>query len=327
MSRITASRPTSVECAAGTTSSSPWSIRMRPRTVSCCAHCSRATSRSRSTTGTSANCRATVSASTAIATTVIRRAGSPRFDHPFAREHTRPLSSGNARLTPVYRRAKVMIAERHVLVFALHGSELNVTLVLCSQLVRAWPHVQAAFTTVETDTVHRDVVDHRPVIDVGDVSLTQVGNRPVVIERTTAPVTALEANTTVPITVVDTTVKTYVRAPIAGVPNIGALSPTPVTRSPQQTRGGCQDPGARDPVIVAVVPSPITWCPDVTDRGAGRLHVHRQRRRREVYGDADRHEREGRHRQGRQRKSRQSGPGRSEAKRFLTHDDLVAIVD
>jgi hypothetical protein len=179
-----------------------------------------------------------------------------------------------------------MIAERHVLVFALHGSEFNVTLVLCSQLVRARSRVQAAFTTVETDTIHRDVVDHRPVIDVGDVSLAQVGNRAVVVERSTAPVTALEANTTVSITVVDTTVETYVRAPIAGVPKIDALPPTPVTRSPQQTGRGCQDPGAGHPVIVAVVPSPITWRPDVTNRGAGRLHVHRQRGRCEVHGDA-----------------------------------------
>jgi hypothetical protein len=220
-----------------------------------------------------------------------------------------------------------MVAERHVLVLALRRSEINMTLVLCNQLVRAWPNMHTAFTTVEAHTVHRDVVDYRLVIYVGDVSLAQVGNRPVVIERPAAPVAALEANTTVPVTVVDATVETYVRTPVAGVPKVcAAVSPAPVTRCPQEARGGRQHPGTGDPVIVAVVPGPVTRCPDITNRRARRLHIHRQSRRCEVDRDADRHEREGRHRQGRQRKASQSGPDRGEAKRFLTHVDLVAIV-
>ena len=164
--------------------------------------------------------RATRSSSTVLAATVIRRASGPRFSHTSAREDTRPFSSRNARLAAVHRSPQVMIAERHVLVVTLHGSESNMMLVLCNQLVGAWPRVQAAFATVEAHTVHRDVVDHRPVVDVGDMSRTQVGNRPVVVERLTAPIAALKANTTIPVTVVDTTVETYVRAPVTGMPQI-----------------------------------------------------------------------------------------------------------
>ena len=169
---------------------------------------------------------------TSLPATVIRRAGSARFSHASARENTRPLSGRNARLTAIDRRAQVVIAESHVLVIALHRSETNMAIVICNQLVRARPRVQAAFTTVVAHTVHRDVVDHRPVVNIGDVSFAQVCNRPVVVERPMAPVTALEANTGVAVPVIDTTVKTYVRAPIAGVPHIRTATPAPVARRP-----------------------------------------------------------------------------------------------
>jgi len=175
---------------------------------------------------------AAVRATSSLTATVIRRAGSARFSHASARENTRPLSGRNARLAAIDRRAQVVIAESHVLVIALHRSVTNMAIVICNQLVRARPRVQAAFTTVVAHTVYRDVVDHRPVVNIGDVSFAQVCNRPVVVERPMAPVTALEANTGVSVPVIDTTVKTYVRAPIAGVPNIRTATPAPVTRRP-----------------------------------------------------------------------------------------------
>ena len=67
------------------------------------------------------------------------------------------------------------------------------------------------------------------------VSLTLATDR-LSSERSTAPVTTLEANTTISVTVVDPTVETYVRTRVTGMPQICAASPTPVTRSPQQTR-------------------------------------------------------------------------------------------
>jgi hypothetical protein len=153
-----------------------------------------------------------------ITTTVIRRAGSPCLNHPASRKHTRPLGGGNTRLTAVNRSTQVVIAERHVLVIALHGSEVNMALVLSRQFVRAGPHTQAALTTVEAHTVYRDVVDYRLVVDVGDVNASKVGNGPVVVERPMAPVAALETNTAVPVAVVDSAVEAYVRSPIAGMP-------------------------------------------------------------------------------------------------------------
>jgi hypothetical protein len=314
VTRLAASRPASVECRAGTR---PIRVRLWPAPRA---------SRRGPTAPANPVVAATMHATTVV-TAVIRRTGSPRFNHTSTREHTRPLGSGNPRFATVYRSTQIVIAERHVLMLALHGREVNVTLVLGSQLASAWPRMQATLTAVEADTIHRDVVDHRPVIDVGDMNAAQVGHRPVVVKCPVAPVTALEADTTVSVTVVDTTVEAYMGPPIAGVPRIGAAAPGPVARRPQQTGGRRQHPRARHPVIVSIVIGPITRRPDVTDRGAGRLHIHRQRGRREVDRDADRNERKGRHWQGRQREAGQSGPGRSEATRFLIHADLVAIVD
>jgi hypothetical protein len=197
---------------------------------------------------------------------------------------------------------------------------------LGSQLMRVWPRVEATFATVEAHTSHIDVIDHGLVVHVGDVHAAKVGNRPVVVEGTTTPVAALKTNTAVPISVVDSTVKPYVGTPIAGVPEIRATAPAPVTRCPQEARCGGHNPCARHPVIIALVISPVARCPDITNCGAGWLLIHRQFGGCDVDGDADRHEREGRHRQCRQRETRQNGSGRIEAMRFLIHDDLVAIV-
>ena len=186
--------------------------------------------------------------------------------------------------------------------------------------------VHATFATIEAHTSHVDVVDHRLVVDVCDVNAPEVCNGPVVEEGTTTPVAALKANTAVTVTVVDSTVEPYVRAPIAGMPGIHAASPTPIAGCPQQTRGGCDDPCARYPVIVAVAVGPIAGCPDIANRGAGWLDVYGQSRRSDVNGDSDRDERKGRHRQCRQRETRQCSSGGSEAERFVSHDDLVAIV-
>lgn len=196
----------------------------------------------------------------------------------------------------------------------------------CRQLMRVWPRAQPAFATVEAHTSYIDVIDHRLVVHVGDMHATKVGDRSVVVERATTPVATLKTNTAVAVTVVDSTVKPYVGTPIAGVPEIRATAPAPVTRCPQEARAGRHDPGARHPVIIAFVIGPVAGCPDIANRGTRWLFVDRQSGGCNVDGDADRHEREGRHRQCRQRETRQSGSGRIEAMRFLIHDDLVAIV-
>jgi hypothetical protein len=125
-----------------------------------------------------------------------------------------------------------MVAERHVLVFALHRREVNVMIVLSSQLVSVGPRLYATLTPVEAHPIDGDVVYNRRVVDVGDMKATEVGDGPVVIERATAPVTASETNAGVSITIVDATVESYVRAPVTRVPHVQPTTPSPVTRRP-----------------------------------------------------------------------------------------------
>jgi hypothetical protein len=100
-------------------------------------------------------------------TTVIRRPRSPRTNHPTSRINPRPLRSSNPRLPTIHRSPQVTIPKRHVFVLTLRRREVNVTVMFSSQLVPIGPSMGAVVTAVEADTIDRDVVDHRPVVDVG----------------------------------------------------------------------------------------------------------------------------------------------------------------
>jgi hypothetical protein len=218
-----------------------------------------------------------------------------------------------------------VVAGRRVLVVPLQRSEWDMVIVFRRKLAPGGPCVQTALTTVEAHASHVDVVDHCLVVDVGDVNASEVGNRPVVVKRIVAPVTALETNSAIAVPVVDSAVEADVRAPVTLMPRVYAATPAPVAGRPQQAGGGRQNPCAGHPVVIVIAVSPVPRRPDITNCGARWLYVHRECRWRYVDGDSDRDERERRHRQRRQREAGQSSPGRSEAKRFLTHDDLVAI--
>jgi hypothetical protein len=185
--------------------------------------------------------------------------------------------------------------------------------------------MQTAFTAVVAHTSHIDIVDNRLVVNVGDVNATKVGDRPVVVEGATAPVATLKTNTAVPVTVVNTTVEAYVGAPVALVPRIKTVTPAPVSGRPQKPRGGRDYPSAGHPVVVIVAISPVTRRPDISNRRTRWLYVHRQSRWRDSDRNSNGNKREGRHRKCRQREPRYCGSGRSEATRFVVHDDLVAL--
>jgi hypothetical protein len=190
---------------------------------------------------------------------------------------------------------------------------------LSRQLMRGRPRTQTTFTAVVAHASHIDVVHNRLVVNIGDMNATEVGNRPVVVEGATAPVPTLKPNTAVAVPVVDTTVETYVGAPVALVPRIKTVAPAPVPRRPQQARGGRHDPSAGHPVVVIVAVGPVTRCPDISNRRARRLYVHRQSWWRDSDRNPNGNKREGRHRKCRQREPRYCGSNRSEATRFVVH--------
>lgn len=67
-----------------------------------------------------------------------------------------------------------MIPKRCVLMLALSRSEIDMAIASCSQLATTRPGAQSTLTAVVAHAIHGDVVDHRPVIDVGDVNTAQV---------------------------------------------------------------------------------------------------------------------------------------------------------
>lgn len=127
-----------------------------------------------------------------------------------------------------------MIPEGHMFVLTLCRRELNMPVVLRSQLVGIRHSMDTMVAAIEADTVDGDVIDHSLVVDVGHVEAAEIGYRTVVVERAAAPVTAAETNAGISKTVVDTTVEAYVRTPIASVPDIKTAAPSPVAGSPQQ---------------------------------------------------------------------------------------------
>lgn len=76
------------------------------------------------------------------------------------------------------------------------------------------------------------VYDDRLVIDIGHVRDIHIGHRPVVEEFAAAPFPALEAFASVSEPVINATIKSDLRAPIASIPSIEALVPTPIPGCP-----------------------------------------------------------------------------------------------
>jgi hypothetical protein len=102
----------------------------------------------------------------------------------------------------------------------------------------------------------------------------------VVVEGVIAPVASLVTITAVAVAVIDATVKTDVRAPIAVVPVIPIAIEPPVSRSPERPNPGGQHPGARHPVVSIRRVGPVAWRPQIVVARGRRLIVIGQSRRR-----------------------------------------------
>jgi hypothetical protein len=154
---------------------------------------------------------------------VHRATRSSRAHYAVTREHGRSGRSGNPGLAPVDRRAQVVVGGGQMLMLPLRGSELDVMVVFGRELALGCMSLDASGASVEAHTVHGHVVDDRLVIDVGNVNVAQVVNGAVVVEISAAPVAALETNSTVSESIVDSAVESDVRTPITAVPQIDSF--------------------------------------------------------------------------------------------------------
>src|SRR5579884_2518739 len=193
-----------------------------------------------------------------------------------------------------HRRSMVLFIEvpghlaRHLHVRLLHLCRTNVVLAFSNKFLLRRTRLDAALSAVVAYASDIHVVDdglvHIHVLNHGCVYA--VDGR-VVEERATAPVSAFIARSEVSIAIVNATIETDVRSPIAGVPYIKPCVPAPVTRCPQITRLRREHPSPRDPVVVISVPCPIAGHPDVIWAGADRLLIYRQRGRAYAHRDSD----------------------------------------
>ncbi len=167
----------------------------------------------------------------------------------------------------------------------LHRGGSDVAVVSRRLLHCSRPRRYSARSAVKAGVVvdHRAVVvdDRRVVVGIvndGRVRGIHVGHRAVVLIHVTAPPAADETDTTVATPVINTAVESNVRAPVAGIPDIEAFSPTPIARGPQHANYRRLNPGSGNPVVAVLPVRPISGLPNVAGIGWRRLQVHRQRR-------------------------------------------------
>jgi hypothetical protein len=82
------------------------------------------------------------------------------------------------------------------------------------------------------------VYGDRLVVDIGHVRDIYIGDRAVVEEPAAAPLSTLKAVAEVSEAVINAAIEPNLRAPIAGIPNIEAIVPTPISRGPQKAHFG-----------------------------------------------------------------------------------------
>src|SRR6516225_6628892 len=133
------------------------------------------------------------------------------------------------------------------------------------------------------------VVDDRGVVNVVDLRDVDVVHTAVVIEVVMIPTATFVTVAEVTESVIDATIETDHRPPIASRKNETLAVPGPVTRSPQVAHCRGFDPRARNPIIIVTIPSPIAGNPNVSIDGADRLLVYGQFRWRKIreYTDPD----------------------------------------
>ncbi len=154
--------------------------------------------------------------------------------------------------------------------------------------LRGWTSLHSAPATVKGYVgfvVHDDCLVH---VNVGDADGVHVHDGGVVEERSATPFAAAKARAAVSKAVVNPAVEANMRSPVAAIPCVDSVIPTPVAGGPQQARLRHFNPRAGNPVItVIVVPCPISGSPHKTLSRADRLFVNRQRRRFDSDGNVD----------------------------------------
>ena len=188
---------------------------------------------------------------------------------------SRLRSSSDCRPPVVHGRQECVVGTGSLHMLGLQGRLLPVLLVCRCLFCLGRAGSNPAGTAVVADMVHGSVVDYRLVVNIVNVRDVDVIHRAVVVEGSVIPIAALIADTAIAVPVVDATVETDLRTPVATIPSVGISAPTPITRGPEQAHRGGHHPGTRHPKVAFTPISPVSRRPDITGGGGHRLRVHR----------------------------------------------------
>jgi len=206
--------------------------------------------------------------------------GAAGSHHAWSAQCARLPGCGYRRYPVIHGRPLRAIGTRRIRMLQLDGSRRIMSPARCRQLSRRRPGSDPAGAAVVAHVVHGDVVDHRLVVDVGDVGRGDVVHGPVVEKGAVVPIAARVSQTGVAETVVNAPIKADCRPPVSGVPSIHSVIPSPVAGCPEGALKRRHYPRARHPVVAVIrIPRPVSGRPDISRPGADRLFVNRQRRR------------------------------------------------
>jgi hypothetical protein len=119
-----------------------------------------------------------------------------------------------------------------VCLVCLCGNWTKALLVLGGHLRRRGPHLDTAASAIKAHAASR--IHNRCAIHIGVVNnrAVHVHHGSVIAEGSSNPTSAIETGAAIAEAVVHTPVKANNGAPISGVPQINAVTPSPVARSP-----------------------------------------------------------------------------------------------
>src|SRR5260370_41898731 len=174
--------------------------------------------------------------------------------------------------------AQAAIAGGGLLVPGLRGSWREVPCAAKPLLFDGRSRVGSTIAAVVADAIHARIVDDRLVVRVMNDRGVYVHDRGVVKEVAASPISALEARAHVSKSIKNATVEANLLSPIASVPDVNAVAPSPISRSPQETDFGRENPRSGHPVVVTIgiVPRPITGRPAITFPPTDGLDVNSQ---------------------------------------------------
>src|ERR1700751_5291075 len=164
--------------------------------------------------------------------------------HPRAMKFSRARGSCDHGPTVILGSQESPVVSGFTLVVHLHVSRFVMMFTPPHFLLARWTHLDSPAAAVVADPVHRDVVDDRLVVN-GNIGDGDVVHGAVVEEVVVSPIAAFIAAAEVAEAIIHAAIKADVRSPVARVPYVHAVAPSPVSRCPEQAHRRLHRPRTR----------------------------------------------------------------------------------